>query len=139
MLYSVKKQFADGTVTDEIISSPTPYVINVKTEQVVMSMTNVHKYKYEHIYPPIFYMAHDGKRYLMPVNIEVHPDTTIDDVIWTKPKEKKIIIKIDGSMGEYKTIYDPNKKTYKCSCMGFWRSKGNCKHVKALREKNLVS
>jgi hypothetical protein len=70
--------------------------------------------------------------------IEVHPQTTYDDVVWIRPKAKKIIEHIDGSMGKYKTTYDPNKKTYKCTCMGFWRSKGNCKHVKALKEKNLV-
>ncbi len=72
----------------------------------------------------------------MPSDIEVHPLTTIDDVNWTKPKLKKETMKIEGSMGTYKTTYDPNKKTYKCTCMGFWRSKGNCKHVKELREKN---
>ena len=51
-------------------------------------------------------------------------------------KLKKEIEHIQGSVGTYKTTYDPNKKTYKCTCMGFWRSKGNCKHVKALKEKN---
>ena len=40
-----------------------------------------------------------------------------------------------SGLGEYKTSYNPNNNTFKCNCMGFWRSKGNCKHVKALREK----
>ena len=71
--------------------------------------------------------------------IEVHPETTYDDVKWIKPKAKKEIEHIQGSMGTYKTTYDPNKNTYKCTCMGFWRSKGNCKHVKALKEKSLVT
>ena len=39
----------------------------------------------------------------------------------------------------YKTVYDPNKNKYTCSCMGFWRSKGNCKHVIALKEKHLAT
>ena len=136
MLWSVKKQFADGTVTDEIISSPSPYVINITKEKITASMTKVHRYDYEHIYPPTFYTSHDSKLYLMPANIEVHPETTMDDVNWTKPKLKKEIEHVQGSMGIYKTTYDPNKKIYKCTCMGFWRSKGNCKHVKALKEKN---
>ena len=137
MLWSVKKCFQDGTVTDEIISSPEPYVINLKKEKVISSMTSVHKYDYEHIYPPTIYKSHnDNKVYLMPVSIEVHPDTTMDDVNWIKPKLKKEIEHIQGSVGTYKTTYDPNKNTYKCTCMGFWRSKGNYKHVKALKEKN---
>ena len=137
MLWSVKKRFQDGTITDEIISSPSPYVVNLAKEKIVASMTKVHKYNYEHIYPPMFYKSHiDSKLYLMPLGIEVHPETTMDDVNWTKPKLKKEIEHIQGSVGTYKTTYDPNKKTYKCTCMGFWRSKGNCKHVKALKEKN---
>ena len=136
MLWSVKKRFQDGTVTDEIISSPSPYVINITKEKIVASMTKVHRYDYEHIYPPTFYTSHDGKLYLMPLDIEVHLETTMDDVNWTKPKLKKEIEHIQGSMGTYKTTYNPNNKTYKCTCMGFWRSKGNCKHVKALKEKN---
>ena len=139
MLWSVKKQFADGTVTDEIISSPSPYVINITKEKITASMTKVHRYDYEHIYPPTFYTSHDGKLYLMPANIEIHPETTMDDVNWTKPKLKKEIEHIQGSVGTYKTTYDPNKKTYKCTCMGFYRARmkgGVCKHVKALKEKN---
>jgi hypothetical protein len=136
MLWSIQKQFQDGTVTDEIISSPSPYVINLKKEKVVASMAKVHKYDYEHIYPPTLYIANDGKKYIIPLWIEVHSETTVDDINWTKPKFKKEIEHVQGSMGTYKTTYNPNKKTYKCTCMGFWRSKGNCKHVKALKEKN---
>ena len=139
MLWSVKKQFADGTVTDEIISSPSPYVINITKEKITSSMTKVHRYDYEHIYPPMFYTSHEDKHYLMPLGIEVHPETTMDDVNWTKPKFKKEIEHIQGSMGIYKTTYDPNKKIYKCTCMGFYRARmkgGVCKHVKALKEKN---
>jgi len=136
MLWSVRKRFQDGTETNEIVNAPSPYVVNITKEKVIASMTSVHKYDYEHIYPPTFYKSHDGKHYLMPLGIEVHPETTMDDVNWTKPKLKKEIEHIQGSTGVYKTTYDPNKNTYKCSCMGFWRSKGNCKHVKALKEKN---
>jgi hypothetical protein len=141
MLWSVKKRFQDGTVTDEIISSPSPYVVNLAKEKIVASMTKVHKYNYEHIYPPMFYKSHiDSKLYLMPLGIEVHPETTMDDINWTKPKLKKEIEHIQGSVGTYKTTYDPNKKTYKCTCMGFWRARmkgGVCKHIKALQEKVL--
>jgi hypothetical protein len=136
MLWSVSKSFQDGTKTNEIVSSPSPYVIDLKKEKVVSSMVMVHKYDVEQLYPPTFFTDNKGKKYIIPSWIEVHPETTIEDVNWTKPKLKKEIERVQGSMGVYKTTYDPNKKTYKCTCMGFWRSKGNCKHVKSLKEKN---
>lgn len=135
MLWSVKKRFQDGTEIDEIVSSPSPYVVNLE-EKVVASMTKVHKYDYEHHYPPTLFIDSNGKKFIIPVWKEVHPETTVEDINWIKPKLKKETEHIQGSMGMYKTIYDPNKKTYKCTCMGYWRSKGNCKHVKALKEKN---
>ena len=140
MLYSIKNVYDDGRVTDEIISAQPPLTIYPKRDGITSSKVTVHKYEIEHHLPPtIFESPTDGKKYLVPMWVEVHPDTTYDDVKWIKPKEKKVIEHIQGSMGEYKTTYDPNKNTYKCTCMGFWRSKGNCKHVKALREKNLAS
>jgi hypothetical protein len=98
---------------------------------------SVHKYEVEGSFHPGLIQLDDGKKYIIPKWIEVHPETTYDDIIWIQPKQKKIIEQNVGSVGTYKTVYDPNKNTYKCSCMGFWKSKGNCKHVKALREKNL--
>jgi hypothetical protein len=98
---------------------------------------SVHKYEIEGSFHPGLHTASDGKKYIIPKWIEVHPETTYNDIVWIQPKKKKVIEHIEGSVGTYKTVYDPNKNTYKCSCMGFWRSKGNCKHVRALREKNL--
>lgn len=137
MLYSIKTVYDNGRSTNKIISSQPPLTIYPKRDGIKSSMTNVHKYEVEHHLPPtIFTSPTDDKKYLVPMWVEVHPDTTYDDVKWIKPKQKKIIEHIEGSMGKYKTTYDPNKKTYKCTCMGFWRSKGNCKHVKELKEKN---
>jgi hypothetical protein len=36
----------------------------------------------------------------------------------------------DGK-GKYQVRQDMGK--LKCNCMGFWKSKGNCKHVKEVR------
>ena len=138
MLWSVKQVFTNGETFEGIISNPAPLTVDPK--KVRSCMASVHKYTIESLLPPtIFISPTDGKKYLVPMWIEVHPDTTYDDVKHVRPKQKKVIEHIDGSMGKYKTTYNPNKDTYKCTCMGFWRSKGNCKHVKALREKNLVT
>lgn len=137
MLYTVKIVYDDGRVTDDIVSSPTPITLYPKRDKIHSSVVSVHKYEVEGSFHPGLHTASDGKKYIIPKWTEVHPDTTYDDIVWIQPKQKKVIEHIEGSVGTYKTTYDPNKNTYKCTCMGFWKSKGNCKHVKALREKNL--
>ena len=81
----------------------------------------------------------DGKKYLTPDWIEVLPETTIDDVVYNKPEEKQVEVeptswefKSDSSDAVYKVRYNGVK--YTCNCPGFWRSRGNCKHVKEIRD-----
>ena len=98
------------------------------------------KYDHEHYMPPSL-ANFDGKRYIMPTWQKVLPETRLEDINWIKPKGKKskkqkTIIKIHTSgsgLGEYTTKYYPDSDKYHCSCPGYWRSKGNCKHVKELR------
>ena len=137
MLYSIEIVYDNGQTINEIVHSTKPLTIYPKRDGIRSSKASVHKYEIEHHLPPtIFNSPTNNKKYLVPMWIEVHPETTYDDVRWIKPKAKKEIEHIQGSMGTYKTTYDPNKNTYKCTCMGFWRSKGNCKHVKELKAKN---
>ena len=98
------------------------------------------KYDYEHHMSPSLANI-GGKRYIMPTWQEVLPETTLKDINWIKPKIK-IISKskpitqtyISGSgLGEYTTKYYPDSGKYHCSCPGYWRSKGNCKHVKKMK------
>ena len=139
MLWSIKKCFQDGTVVNEIISSPKPYIINLKKEKVVSSMTKVHKYDYEHIYPPTFYTDGNGDKFIMPLNIKCHPDTTVDDINWIKPKTKEVVEK---NIFKFKSKSDSSVEyivrqlgdKYKCNCPGFWRAKGKCKHVVELEK-----
>ena len=139
MLYSIEIVYDNGQTTNEIVHSTKPLTIYPKRDGIRSSKASVHKYEIEHHLPPtIFNSPTDNKKYLVPMWIEVHPETTYDDIKWIRPKAKKEIEHIQGSMGTYKTTYDPNKNTYKYTCMGFWRSKGNCKHVKAIKEKNLA-
>jgi hypothetical protein len=137
MLYNVNIVYDNGQSMSEIIHSVTPISLYPKRDKIKSSVVSVHKYEVEGSFHPGLIQLDDGKKYIIPKWIEVHPETTYDDIIWIQPKQKKIIEQNVGSVGTYKTVYDPNKNTYKCSCMGFWKSKGNCKHVKALREKNL--
>ena len=96
------------------------------------------KYDYEHHMSPSLANIGD-KRFIVPTWQEVLPETTLDDINWIKPKLKvkeKPVIKthISGSgLGEYTTKYYPESGKYHCSCPGYWRSSGNCKHVKEMK------
>ena len=137
MLYNVIKYYRDGRRTEDIVYSDGLLVQHPKDEGLIGSLVKRVQYKVENPFCPGLFIK-DDKKYIIPMWIEVHPDTKQEDIYWIKPviKEKPIVEKTKGSVGEYKTTYDPNKKTYKCTCMGFWRSKGNCKHVKELKNKN---
>jgi hypothetical protein len=80
----------------------------------------------------------------MPLWKEVIEGTTLNDINWIKPKPKKQPVKqkpvietnVSGSgLGEYTTKYYPESGKFHCTCPGYWRSGGNCKHVKAMRVK----
>jgi hypothetical protein len=98
------------------------------------------KYDYEHHMSPSLANIGD-KRFIVPTWQEVLPETTLNDINWIKPKIKKIlesktITKINTSssgLGEYKTKFYPESGKYHCSCPGYWRSSGNCKHVKEMK------
>jgi hypothetical protein len=141
MLYKVQTHYGDGRVTNELISSPAPFSIKPSQDGIKICIANVFRYEFNHYMSPHLYTSRDNKKYIIPSWIEVHPDTTMDDIKWIRPKPVKdtIVEKTVGSVGTYKTTYEPSKDTYRCTCPGFWRSKGNCKHVKTLREKNLAN
>ncbi len=98
------------------------------------------KYEYKHeILPPSLVTLGDDK-FIVPTWQKVNPNTTLKDINWVKPKPKKqkteTVIKthISGSrIGEYTTKYHPESGKYHCSCPGYWRSRGNCKHVKEMK------
>ena len=98
------------------------------------------RYEYEGAIPPAL-ATFSGQKYIMPSWQKVDPNTTLKDITWIKPKPKKqrakTVIKthISGSgLGEYTTKYYPESGKYHCSCPGYWRSGGNCKHVKQMRD-----
>ena len=86
----------------------------------------------------VFTSPTDGKKYLVPEWIEVHPNTTINDIYWVKPKSRKIkpqIFKIKN----YIIRYNSDKKVYVCNCQGYFRVKDKtigCKHIQQLKAEN---
>ena len=101
-----------------------------------------YKYDYEHPVLPPTILELNGKTYLMPLWKEVVEGTTVEDINWIKPKPKKkrsetvIETFTSGSSDKvYETKYYPDSGKFYCSCPGSWRSYGNCKHIKSLKEK----
>ena len=97
------------------------------------------RYEYKGIIPPALATI-GGPKYIMPSWQKVDPNTTLKDINWIKPKPKvkrsKTVIRTFNSGSSdavYTTKYYPDSGKYFCDCPGSWRSRGNCKHVKQMR------
>ena len=83
----------------------------------------------------------DLKKYLVENKVTTNSrmlneeeQTTLDDIEWVKPQRRpRADISVKSGDGKYKTTFNTATGNFKCSCMGFWRSNGNCKHVKELK------
>jgi len=102
----------------------------------------VRPFKYESRSKYCGLLSTNGKKYLTPDWIEVLPETTMFDI---KPFEeenrgrpKKVERndewKFESSSSDVVYTVRQVGVTYKCNCPGFWRSRGNCKHVKQVRD-----
>lgn len=102
--------------------------------------TSRFRYMHEHYHPPGLFVDLEGNKYITPTWIKVHPKTTLEDINWVKPSLDKVEkskiktweFKSSSSDQVYTVTYNENK--IKCDCMGFFRSRGNCKHVKQVKK-----
>ena len=130
----------DGTneYVEEIRFSEGSLVLN--THNIKSSIVEKMKYVSTHdIYSPFFFKSElSNVLYLMPGWIEVHPQTTLDDVTWIKPKRKSKAVKVeDVKVGDYTIKFNEAKNHYTCSCQGFWRVKDKkigCKHIQGMKK-----
>jgi len=104
------------------------------------------RFKYTHthpILPPCLTKNRKGEVCIVPGWKVVHPKTTLNDIVWEKPKiqihERKVekfesISSTDPSLKYItKRFTEGNKVSYSCNCPGVWRSKERkCKHIKLL-------
>lgn len=100
------------------------------------------KYEYKHeIIPPVLYVDSKGKKRLND-NTIVNPQTELEDITWIKPKtkpklqsEKSFEFKSSSSDVIYRVVVKESIGVlkYSCDCPGFFRSRGNCKHVKEVK------
>jgi len=152
MLYRVRNEYNNGKKTDEIVYSDKPLTLYPKKDKIVSSITHIFKYEVESFLPPTLHVSLiDGTKYITPVWIEVHPQTQLSDIKWTKwvSKEEKQRIKEEKqetvgnwtfeSKSEPGTFYNVTLKggKLKCNCAGMWRVRDKekgCKHVQYIRK-----
>jgi hypothetical protein len=95
-------------------------------------------YNYKGIIPPAIATTISGT-YIVPGWISIPPGTTREDINWVKEKlesvKSEVFTFVSSSMPgmKYKTTRVGNRIT--CTCQGYFRSGGNCKHVKEVRDK----
>ena len=102
------------------------------------------RYEYKGAFPPALATI-GGQKYIMPSWQKVDPNTTLKDIQWIKPKPKvkrqETVIKTfksGSSDAVYTTKYYPTSGKYFCDCPGSWRSFGNRKHIKQMRNETLL-
>ena len=139
-LWKVQIEYDNGESKDEIIYNEGPYVIHPKKDKIKSCVARKFLYEVEEsLIPPRIFEDLEGKKYIVPQWIEVHPKTTMDDVkIIEKPKRVvKDIHTVQSGSGEYKVRFNPVTEKYTCNCMGFWRVKDKekgCKHIIEIRD-----
>ena len=106
----------------------------------------VSRFKYESKSPfsPALVIIKD-KKYMVPDWKEVLPETTINDIMEYQPETRgrkkgqtkvpNIVVKTPSSSSDeiYTTTFYPTSGKYYCDCPGTWRTAGNCKHVKEMK------
>ena len=139
-LFRVIKKYKNGNISDQIEWGDTTVHQYIPENDVVSNVVQLFQYECASgIIPPTI-VSLNNKTYILPSWIECHPKTTLKDVKWTPPQpvqdKVKETFESKSGLGEYKTTYNPNNKTFRCSCFGYFRAKDRqCKHIKALKEK----
>jgi hypothetical protein len=141
MLYKVIHYNKYGTLIERIIHLDTPLNQRVKTGKL-----HITPFKYSHVHPiysPHFHVNLNGEKFILPSWQKVHPKTTLEDIEWnkpviqsTKPTHQTWTFKSSTGDNTY-TVSLFSNGHLKCSCMGFWRGRGKCKHTSEV-EKSLA-
>jgi hypothetical protein len=133
-------EYEDGLKVEKIVhNSETSF----KTKSIKSASCQPFKYQVDkHPYLCIAIVQMGNIKKIMPIGIPCHPKTTLEDIIEIdttpvevkeKPVEKKKwMFESSSSEGFYQVTENMGK--LKCNCMGFFRSRGNCKHIKEVKK-----
>ena len=136
MLYQVSNKYKDGYVEDFISTNP-----NIDQDNIVGSIVFPFKYKTKSILRPGIAII-QGKKFITPGWIPCHPDTTLNDIIWTSPI-KEVIPQVvnewefDSKSGNGSYIVKQKGDIYTCNCRGFFMAKDKikgCTHIQQVKK-----
>jgi hypothetical protein len=143
MLHELYLEYGDGSSETKIIHTNEGETITIFPQQDNIVSSGHKPFKYvinKHNLLPKCIVRLGDRYVIMPAGIDCHPKTTLDDIIMIgeyEPKKTEVkkvetweFTSSDGK-GKYNVRVDMGK--LKCNCMGFYKSKGNCKHVKEVR------
>ena len=150
MLFELTTEYADKHVEKTIICAEKSEHITIYPQRDSIISSGCKRFKYEvpkHNILPVAIARFINKTVILPSGIECHPNTTLEDIveiqtqeqieksqIQVPKKEEKRTWKFESASGGGTYIVTETKpETYRCNCPGFFRSKGNCKHVKEVR------
>jgi len=133
MLYKITRYNKYGILVERIIHLDTPL-----NPRVTMGILHITPFKYKHthpVFPPLLFVDSKGDKYLTPAWKKVLPETTLEDIEWEPKVVKQVNTWQFRSSSSPDVIYNVRMKENKliCNCSGYWRSKGNCKHVKEVK------
>jgi hypothetical protein len=140
MLSKMFIEYEDGLKVEKVVhNSETSF----KTKSIKHASCQPFKYEVEkHPYLCIAIVQMGNIKKIMPAGIVCHPKTTLEDIVEIdntpvekveKPVEKKKwMFESSSSDGFYQVTENMGK--LKCNCMGFFRSRGNCKHIKEVEK-----
>ena len=141
MLSKMFIEYEDGLQVEKVVhNSETSF----KTKSIKHASCQPFKYEVEkHAYLCIAIVQMGNIKKIMPAGIVCHPKTTLEDIIEIdntpiekpepKPREKRTW-KFESSSSEGFYQVTENMGKLKCNCMGFFRSRGNCKHIKEVEK-----
>ena len=125
-------------VKDEIVYSDGPLSISAEEMSGVFVQRHFYKVPYSNVGKGGIMKRADGKRFHTPSWTEVHPETTLKDIIVEKKpfeelfveKENKQTWKFESSSSDktYTVRYNASGKL-SCDCMGYI-GHGRCRHIK---------
>lgn len=126
-----------GNLRQRVVYQPTTQ-FTLKNPSLFGPVIMVRPFHYESKTPGFGLVESKGKKYLTPGWVEVHPQTTIQDIVYVAPvveEEPKIknvwVFESESGNGTYKVRQNGDKLT--CNCMGFFRSRERkCKHIKSI-------
>ena len=152
MLFKLSLEYGDGRCETEILYVEPGQQVRIQPQLDDIVFCGSKRFRYEvkkHPYLCKAIVRFRDKTFIYPEVIECHPKTTLDDIVEIDEKGETVeetIIKVvkpkpiikewkfeSSSGGGTYVVTETKPGVYRCNCMGFFRAKGNCKHVKEVR------